>query len=98
MLRFAYRWLLRLHPRYFRQRFAEEMLWIFDEAEGNLEAVKLLTDGVVSLVRQWTLRRAFWKEPVVERSCDGVPIFCSFDTFKPRSSALIPGIALSIVI
>jgi predicted dienelactone hydrolase len=97
MLRFAYRWLLRLHPRYFRQRFAEEMLWIFDEAEGNLEAVELVTDGVVSLVRQWTLRRAFWKEPVGGRNCDGVPIFCSFDTFKPRSSALIQGIALSIV-
>jgi hypothetical protein len=28
MLRFVYRWLLRLHPARFRERFAEEMLWI----------------------------------------------------------------------
>ena len=31
MLRFLYRFLLCLHPRAFRQRFAEGMLWIFDE-------------------------------------------------------------------
>ncbi|MGA9800748.1 MAG: hypothetical protein WBQ68_17165 [Terriglobales bacterium] len=32
MLRFVYRWLLRLHPARFRVRFAEEMLAIFDDA------------------------------------------------------------------
>jgi hypothetical protein len=32
MSRSLYRWLLYLHPPAFRQLFAEEMLWIFDEA------------------------------------------------------------------
>ena len=37
MLRSLYRRLLCLHPPAFRQRFAEEMLWIFDEAAGHME-------------------------------------------------------------
>lgn len=41
MLRFVYRSLLRLHPRHFRQHFAEEMLCIFDQGEARL-AAKLL--------------------------------------------------------
>jgi hypothetical protein len=49
MTRNVYRLILRLHPAPFRDRFATEMLWIFD-AERQRPA--LLLDGVVSLLRQ----------------------------------------------
>ena len=39
--RFAYRFLLRLHPASFRYDFGDEMLWIFDEEprRGRLPAL-----------------------------------------------------------
>ena len=53
MIRFLHVCLLRLHPRHFRQRFAGEMVWIFDQAaEGN---ARLIVDAVLSLWRQWAL-------------------------------------------
>jgi hypothetical protein len=52
MIRSLYRSMLRLHPAGFRQQFAEEMLWIYDETAGA-GAVSLLADGFLSLVRQW---------------------------------------------
>jgi hypothetical protein len=60
MKRSLYRCLLWLHPPDFRQRFAEEMLWIFDEA-AQKDWTRLLADGLVSLVRQWVARSAIWK-------------------------------------
>jgi hypothetical protein len=78
MLRFAYNWILRLHPRRFRRCFADEMLWIFDQSQGIPGAVKLLQDGFFSLVRQWTLRSDYWEEEDSARtalSLDGVPLF-----------------------
>jgi hypothetical protein len=52
MIRSLYRSMLWLHPRGFRNQFAEEMLWIYDETAGA-GAISLLTDGFFSLVRQW---------------------------------------------
>ena len=52
MMRSLYRSMLRLHPPGFRQQFAEEMLWIYDETAGA-GAISLLADGFFSLVRQW---------------------------------------------
>jgi hypothetical protein len=60
MRRFLYRCLLWLHPPDFRQRFAEEMLWIFDEAR-NTDRTPFLTDGLVSLFRQWVTRSSLWR-------------------------------------
>ena len=48
--RFAYRFLLRLHPASFQYDFGDEMLWIFDEQPGA--AAYLLLDGALSLLRQ----------------------------------------------
>ena len=48
--RFAYRFLLRLHPASFRYDFGDEMLWIFDEEPSA--AAYLLWDGALSLLRQ----------------------------------------------
>jgi DNA-binding PadR family transcriptional regulator len=55
-----FRFLLWLHPAAFRQRFEEEMLWIFDEAADSCGGVSLFSDATVSLVRQWLLRSGLW--------------------------------------
>ena len=56
MFRSLYRLLLYLHPPLFRQRFAEEMLWIFDEAAETQGVLRLFADAFVSLLRQWVER------------------------------------------
>jgi hypothetical protein len=47
----SYRLILRIHPRAFRERFADAMLLIFDEESRQGAAFPLLWDGVVSLLR-----------------------------------------------
>lgn len=48
-----YRLLLLLHPPAFRERFAGEMLWIFDQSVADTGTVRVMADGCVSLVTQW---------------------------------------------
>jgi hypothetical protein len=60
MTRTLYRFLLSLHPREFRDEFAGEMLWIFDEAAGTLGPTPLLADAIASLARQWLVRSGAW--------------------------------------
>jgi len=62
MLRSLYQLVLRAHPPYFRQRFAEEMQSIFDQAESRPAAAGLLADAVLSLLRQWSVRPQFWED------------------------------------
>jgi len=61
MTRIFYRSVLWLHPPRFRERYAEEMAWIFDETESAKERAFLFYDGVVSLARQWVVRSGVWK-------------------------------------
>ena len=61
MTRFFYRLLLRLHPPFFRQRFAGEMLWIYDESAATQGVLALFADGLTSLARQWVMRAGAWK-------------------------------------
>ena len=61
MIRVLYQSLVRLHPQAFRERFAEEMLWIFDESSHTGCVVPLFTDALLSLARQWLIRRGTWK-------------------------------------
>jgi hypothetical protein len=56
-----YRVLLWLHPPAFRNEFAGEMLWIFDETAGRAAVCLLFSDALVSLARQWVLRAGAWK-------------------------------------
>jgi predicted alpha/beta superfamily hydrolase len=101
MLGFLYRWLLRLHPPRFRQRFAGEMFLIFDGETRTSERAKLLTDGLLSLARQWVLRSEFWHDngtAPAHSGADGVPAFYTFENFKPRTSALVDGGMLSVVL
>lgn len=102
MLRHLYSCVLRLHPRGFRKRFADEMLSIFDQAPGNAAAFSLLLDGFRSLSRQWALRQQFWSElsaaPAPQPASDGIPSFQTLDPFRPQAGAVIHGIVLSTAI
>lgn len=51
-LRLLYRALLHLHPNSFRDRFGEEMLWIFDEQTRQSRSLPLLVDVLRSLLVQ----------------------------------------------
>ena len=60
-MRYLYASLIRLHPPAFRQQFAQEMLWIFEEAEDAWGAGSLFRDAILSLLRQWLIRSDLWK-------------------------------------
>jgi hypothetical protein len=91
---------LRLHPPGFRKRFADEMLSIFDASAGKPAAVKLLADGLMSLMRQWTLRPEFWHDlsPAPQPAPDGIPSFQTLDPFRPCTAAVIHGVVLSTAV
>jgi hypothetical protein len=61
MTRSLYQLLLWLHPPFFRERFGDEMLWIYDEAAATHGVLALFTDGFASLARQWVMRAGAWK-------------------------------------
>jgi len=101
MLRLFYRWLLRFHPTRFRERFAEEMLSIFDHVEGRAAAAELVADSFISLVRQWTMRSEYWEEKAtvsVPAGASGLPVFYTLESYKPRKSALIEGAVLTWIV
>jgi hypothetical protein len=60
MIRAMYSALLRLHPRAFRDRFAGEMLCIFDEIPPNNKRALLLYDAFRSLLVQWLFHTNLW--------------------------------------
>lgn len=95
MLRDLYSWVLRAHPPYFRHRFGDEMQSIFDCAETPGVQVGLLVDGLLSLLRQWSLRPQFWEQPNLGAGADGTPLFHTLDNSKPRATALVYGALLS---
>jgi hypothetical protein len=85
IMRGLYRCLLCLHPAAFRRRFAEEMLWIFDEAAGTWGAMSLLADAGISLIRQWLMWSELWKG--VAAVIGGiVPMAIAFGSFIPWES------------
>jgi len=101
MLRPLYRSMLRLHPPAFRKRFEDEILSIFDAAATSSDRIRLLIDAVFSLARQWMLRQEFWQGAPVKSAHpapDGIPCFYSFDTFRPRTTAVIHGSVLTITL
>lgn len=98
MLRSLYRTVLHLHPPFFRQRFADEMLSIFDEAESTGQRLGLLFDGLTSLARQWGLRPHFWEEPATGATANGAPLFYSQGRSMPRTAALAYGALMSALV
>jgi hypothetical protein len=101
MLRFLYQGLLGLHPPAFRMRFAEEMQLIFDQVRERSARVGLLADGVLSLLRQWSLRPEFWHEFASggeQAASDGIPSFYTLDPFRPRTCAVVHGLILTVAV
>jgi len=100
MLRSLFLRMLLLHPPYFRSRFADEMLSIFDHAADSWAEFLLVIDGLVSLVRQWGLRSEFWDEMSSEQPLvlDRVPSFYTLAPFHPRTPAVIHGLLLSVAL
>ncbi len=91
MIRSLYRRLINLHPPAFRQRFAEEMLWIFDEATATRGAPRLLADGFVSLLRQWLVRPESWHMPLataISPSSKGSSSFLAWEQFEMAQHSL----------
>lgn len=62
--RSLYRCLIRLHPPAFRERFADEMLCVFDEATATHGNAALFADALLSLFRQWVVRPESWAQPI----------------------------------
>jgi hypothetical protein len=81
-MRQMYRCLLWLHPAAFRRQFAEEMLWIFDEAADSCGVASLFSDATVSLSRQWLLRTGLWMW-VVAAIAGIIPLIIAFGSFLP---------------
>lgn len=101
MLRFLYQGLLRLHPTAFRKRFAEEMQSIFDQVTERSARVRLLADGFLSLLRQWSLRPEVWHEFASDSehaASDGIPSFYTLDPFRPRTAAVVHGLILTVAV
>lgn len=103
MLRRFYRFLLRLHPRRFRNRFGDEMLSIFDEANKNAdkpETARLFTDAVTSFLRQWLARPEIWEEQVAEpiRCSSAGPVLFTLGEYKPRTGSLISGGFVTLIL
>jgi hypothetical protein len=100
MLKHVYRRLIAFHPSYFRSRFGDEMLSIFDQAETSSARLRLIGDAVISVLRQWGLRPQFWEEPVLPNAvpASAAPEFLVFENFRPRTGALIDGALLSALI
>jgi hypothetical protein len=69
--RSLYYFILRLHPAHFRDKFEDQMLWIFDESVASRGAASLLIDAVVSLVRQWVLRSGYRRHAQPSLAMDG---------------------------
>lgn len=101
MIRFFYRCVLRAHPQSFRARFGDEMLSIFDQSQPKWPAFRLLLDAIHSLFRQWVLRPEFLikvPDPGHQLALDGVPSFSTLDPFRPRATAVVPGLLLSMIV
>src|SRR4051794_33562505 len=103
MLRHLYRCAVRLHPPSFRERFGDEMLYIFDQQKrGTLGAFGLVLDSFLSLLRQWTFRPQFEISPparsVAQSTSKGSLSFATLENFRPRTSAIVHGMVLSILL
>jgi hypothetical protein len=88
-MRFLYALLISLHPPSFRKRFAQEMLWIFDEAANSWGAASLLRDAILSLLRQWLIRSELWKW-LVAGIAGVVPLIIAFGSFLPWDRPVHP--------
>lgn len=100
MLRQLYVCALRWHPTVFRDRFAGEMLFIFDQQTSRSAQAGLVVDGLISLFRQWALRAQFRQgsSPLESQVASRVPSFYTIDPFRPRTVAAVNGIIVTAAV
>ena len=101
MLRAVYILLLRLHPRFFRKQFAEEMLWIFDRTPSPARAWLFIADALQSLGTQWILRSWMFRsesEETPKFAVDRVPAFYTCGPDIPPPVALLNGAFGSVIV
>lgn len=91
MLRSFYRLALLAHPRTFRERFAEEMLDIFDQTSGRRDGLWLAGDAIWSLWRQWALRPEFRRGASAPPSTSNGPVFALIGHHRPPTTAFAQG-------
>jgi hypothetical protein len=102
MLRWLYIQTIWLHPAPFRWRFGDDMLDDFDRAS-NRAKLRYLADAPVSLARQWLLRPEFRHPEAPVAAAEAllgtvtVPLFQTFETYRPRPSALLHGGLLALL-
>lgn len=87
----AFAYLVRMHPRSFRERFGDEMLAIFDEAEAEGEGGRMLWSAAISAARQWMLR----PEPATARIA-----YTTFGVLEFPTPAwrLLPGACITLAL
>lgn len=88
--RTVYKTILHLHPAPFRERFSQEMLWIFDEMVGEIGMPRLAMDGLSSLLKQWSTTEA------VPQPATTTPF--QFAPARPMSVAIIAPSALIVTL
>ena len=91
MRRAAYRALLALHPPAFRRQFADELMWVFDQAEQDHETSGFCFDMALSLARHWFRERLVW---AVGGAITGgmLLIFWMSATAPPHAAPPVPSI------
>ena len=99
MIRRLYVWLLGLHPRAFRERYAGEMLWIFDQERAR-GAPRLVADAATSALRQWCFRldTADPQAAAAGSAPVPVPLFYSDPGGGPRPAALAEGAMVAMAL
>ena len=101
MFRSVFHFLVKLHPRAFRERFAAEMLSIFDHSTGRKAAFGLVVDAWFSLLRQWGFRPAFWSDAVAAEqtllASTSAPTFFILENHRVRGIALLHGGLISLL-
>ena len=90
MSRLLYRLLLWLHPHEYREKFAKEMVWVFDRLRSRRGVMSLLADGAISLVRQWFIGVGLWK-PLVGLVLASIPIFSVLHGVGHQQQRFLPG-------
>src|SRR6266576_1262875 len=102
MLRRLFRCAVRSHPASFRERFGDELLYIFDQQRGTRAAFELVFDCFLSLFRQWTFRPHLGisapTTSLAQPTSNDTLSFATLDNFRPRMSAIVHGIVLSIIL
>src|SRR5256885_935031 len=91
-----YRCLLQLHPAAFRARFADEMLWIFDEVSRREGFFGLFGDVFWSLALQWTARIVLPSESPYPATGRG--LFAWERIASPSSALPVPRIVQGAVV